>query len=182
MFFLHWEYAVHDFDAQLAIGHAGEQFVARWLSRRGRDCRYAERIDQRRGIDLFVDDIAVEVKTDLRCAETGNVFIETTSVDIHNVPGWAVTSEAIWLFFLLPPTEMLIIETRRLREQIKYWKTRFRETVSQNRSYRTLGLLVPRAEIAALAARVYTLESSDDILGSRPSAQNRRGLCARVRR
>lgn len=118
------------------------------------DLTKASRAEERRGIDRFFChrqtgvSYSVEYKTDHKAHESGNVFIETMSVDTAGKRGWAYTSTAQVLVYFIPQREaalradMLTVK-RRLSEWAVYPE---RPAWNKSRSgelYRTLGLLVP---------------------------------------
>lgn len=83
-----------DFDLDLAVGHQGEELVQQ----------------------LLTGGTTIEVKTDLRWKETGNLYIETVCWS-HNNENWYLsglssTKASYWAFVLegttlLVPTEVL---------------------------------------------------------------------------
>jgi hypothetical protein len=68
----------------------------------------ASREQERSGVDRIFTHKAsglrysVEYKVDMHTATTGNVFIETTSVDSEDKCGWALTSTAQILMYFIP--------------------------------------------------------------------------------
>lgn len=91
----------------------------------------------------------VEYKSGIQTGYTGNVFLETVSVDTENKPGWVYTCRADFIAYAaLLNHKILIFLPETLREHIERLKTQFR-TIStnkgQNATYRTHGVLVPLA-------------------------------------
>lgn len=88
------------------IGNQGEKLVAEWLQRIGYE---VEDVSMNRDyfakdIDFIVtkgeEEMAVEVKTDQRMADSGNVLLEVR-VDVDkNKPGWWQYCQATHLFFV----------------------------------------------------------------------------------
>lgn len=95
---------------------------------------------------------SVEYKTDQKTATTGNVFIETVSVDMANKPGWAISSKAEILVYFMPglfgADIASLVFMSNLRAQIETWKRTFRTVGVANSGmfggyYTTYGVLVP---------------------------------------
>lgn len=152
----------YQFAAQLAKGEAYEQTL---------DERFDELYviqpatpqQQRQGIDRVFrprkaphEVLYVEYKADSTAARTGNAFVETVSVDTADKPGWAVSSAADWLFYLVPgAAEVLyIIQMEKLRQRLPIWRRTCQERSIPNEGYHTLGLLVPLAEFEEIAYAV----------------------------
>lgn len=90
----------------------------------------------------------VEYKSGIQTFYTGNVFLETVSVDTTNFKrGWVYTCRADLIFYAaLLNQKILVFEPARLRAEIEALKARFRETKTsknQNKGYNTHGVLVP---------------------------------------
>jgi hypothetical protein len=89
----------------------------------------------------------IEYKSGLQTAATGNLFLETVSVDRVNKPGWVYTCQADFIFYAaLLNQKILIFRPHTLRRQIDMLKSRYREVSTkkqQNDGYNTLGVLVP---------------------------------------
>lgn len=147
---------VHQFSDRFKRGEA----VARDL-----DEHFAERYsirkalmkEQRTGIDRVFTDadgevFGVEYKADWRATETGNVFVETVSVDTQRVDGWAYTSQADWLVYAFPQERRyVLVRLAELREKLPEWLRIFPRGKARNATYHTHGVLVPLAEFASLA-------------------------------
>ena len=88
----------------------------------------------------------IEYKSGIQTFHTGNVFLETISVDTENKPGWVYTSRADWIIYatILNGT-LLVFKPDTLREKIEGLKATFREvsTKEQNEGYKTHGVIVP---------------------------------------
>jgi len=155
---------LYRFGAQLAVGADGEERVAQWLTGRGyRVSRVDDRDRQRRGVDLLVepadggDRVGVEVKTDRRAHATGNLFLETISVDGEGALGWLFRCEADWLVYLVAETgEALWYRPRDLF--VAYWSWRqlaeVRSAWVENEGYRSRGLCVPLTIARSVAASI----------------------------
>jgi hypothetical protein len=114
----------------------------------------ASRLQQSAGIDrIFIHRVTgawyyVEYKTDHRTHETGNVFIETMSVDTADKPGWAYTSGAQVLVYFVPGYETAYrIDMMTIKRKLPQWSA-YRKAPAWNRSrdgslYQTFGHLVP---------------------------------------
>lgn len=109
---------------------------------------------ERLGIDRFFAHrstgvcYSVEYKTDHKTHETGNVFVETMSVDTAGKRGWAYTSTAQVLVYFVPQEEYALrADMTEIKRRLPEWSG-YRQAEAMNRGrsgdyYRTLGLLVP---------------------------------------
>lgn len=113
----------------------------------------------RRGDEHFL----VEYKSGLQTGATGNVFLETVSVDSQGIKGWVYTCQADFIFYgALLNKKILIFKPCVLRDHINDLATRFRTAKTgkqQNKGYDTHGVVVP-LEVAEreLASKVISLE------------------------
>jgi hypothetical protein len=154
----------YDFATQLSKGEAAERLLdahfATWFA-----ITPASADEQRRGMDRWWTGrktgqrFAVEYKTDYRAAQTGNVFIETVSVDGAK-PGWAFTSQARWLIYFTPgfggeQVYMVVLED--LRTKLREWRERWPEKTVQNQGYTSRGVIVPLREMERVAFQVVSL-------------------------
>lgn len=155
--------SAYQFDTQKRVGVAGEEtldaFFRQW---RGLHIRPATDAEQRRGIDRMFTvaatgrEVAVEYKTDYMAGRTGNAFVETVSVDRAGKPGWAVSSEAYFLIYLVPePRTIYVIRMQDVRRRLPAWRQIYPERTVANDGYNTVGLLVPLDELERLAVEVY---------------------------
>lgn len=91
----------------------------------------------------------IEYKSGIQTFYSGNLFLETVSVDTFNKPGWVYTCRADYLFYAcLLNGVILVFSPARLRRHIETLKARFREVATshhQNATYNTRGVLVPLA-------------------------------------
>ena len=153
----------YDFHTQLAQGQAYEAHLDELFA-----CSYhiepASVDDQRHGIDRFwrsklfganAPRIAVEYKADSRAGRTGNAFVETVSVDKSGVQGWAITSRADLLIYLVTdPETIYCIWMINLRHKLPAWLQRYPAAQAANDGYSTHGILVPLDEFERIAAKV----------------------------
>lgn len=105
----------------------------------------------------------VEYKSGLQTAVTGNVFLETISVDSQRKPGWVYTCRADFIFYAaLGNGLILAFKPEKLRAEIEGLKARFRVAKTgkgQNRGYDTHGVVVPlRYAVSNLAEFVIHVE------------------------
>lgn len=152
----------YNFSTQLAVGQHYEDEI---------DAMFADRFtiqpatpqQQRQGIDRIYRHwetphrpMTVEYKADETAAQTGNAFVETISVDVSGRPGWAVTSQAEWLFYSVPGSgqALYIIRLADLRKHLPDWKRQYEERRIANNGYHTVGLLVPLYEFERVACAV----------------------------
>ncbi len=152
----------YKFHTQLRQGEGSEADLDKFFRVQGFHISTANREMQRRGIDrvwfrerdgkLFT----VEYKADSLAGSTGNAFIETVSVDTANKPGWAYSSEAAMLVYLVTqPQTIYCISMARLRKQLERWQAQYPTRQAQNDGYQTHGLLVPLDELERIAAAVF---------------------------
>ena len=114
-----------------------------------------DRVFRRRDNDRVP--IYVEYKSGIQTAYTGNLFIETVSVDTAEAPGWLYTSQADLLIYATVLNGcLLIFRPWRLRQIAGHLKKRYREvgTSRGQNSYTTMGLLVPFEDAEMIAAEV----------------------------
>lgn len=152
----------YQFATQLKQGQAYEELL---------DARFADVYiiqpatpqQQRQGIDRVFrprsrphELLYVEYKADRTAVRTGNAFVEIVSVDTANKPGWAITSAADWLMYLVPgEAEVLyIIRFADLRRQLPHWQRTCEQRRIPNDGYHTVGLLVPLDEFERIAYAV----------------------------
>ena len=93
---------IYTFAPKYAEGQAMEQALFTILSSRWPqyDWRMAtDREDMTRGIDFWMGNVGVQVKYDVRCAETGNFFIETIANENTGQKGGIHSSQATWVVY-----------------------------------------------------------------------------------
>jgi len=161
----------YSFREQLAIGQEQEARLDRyWQSRFSITPATMEQ--QRTGIDRIFTTragnvITVEYKADFKSHETGNAFVETVSVGRYNDDnewtvekhGWAVTSQAEWLMYLVVATGVLYItKPYIIRANMGNWETACRSVTVKNSGYQGRGLLVPLKEFGSKCIKVIELE------------------------
>ena len=149
------------FDEQLKQGKRGEYLLDEFFGAQGYKVQHASKRADRQGIDRYLIR-TVEYKTDYMAHKTGNLFVETISVKNATTekPGWAHTSKADWLIWLIDgKSEVLIIWFGTLRRMLPEWEKRCREVSVQNKGYLTIGRLVPLDEMRQLAGKVYVLDT-----------------------
>lgn len=105
----------------------------------------------------------IEYKSGIQTYYTGNIFLETVSVDTQGNPGWVLTCQADYIFYAaLLNAEILIFAPAQLREKIPELKRLFREvqTHTQNAAYHTHGLIVPLSYAEKhLALKILTIST-----------------------
>ena len=138
---------------QWKSGQDVEKFLDEYYSSRGFSIERlsdAEERQQHLGDRRFIRDgqaFLVEYKSGLQTSYTGNIFLETISVDTANIPGWVYTCQADYIFYAcLPLGKILIFIPDDLRARIEGLKNKFK-TVStskgQNVGYKTWGVIIP---------------------------------------
>lgn len=110
------------------------------------------------------DPFNVEYKSGLQTYRTGNVFLETISVDSTCEPGWVYTSRADYvLYATLLNGFILVFLPETLRQQIAMLRRKFKTkktSKGQNEGYDTHGVIVPLEYAKThLAAKVIVVES-----------------------
>lgn len=146
----------YQFQAQLAEGQAHERHLddvfAKWFA-----IKPATAAQQRLGIDRIFRHrdgsvYQVEYKADSLAGKTGNAFVETISVDTTGKPGWAITSQATTLVYMVTePETVYVIPMVRIRTLLPRWQAVYRTTTAQNDGYQTHGVLVPLAEFEKIS-------------------------------
>jgi hypothetical protein len=152
----------YQFAAQLAQGETYEDQIDAFFRAKGAQISKVDRTTQRRGIDRVwydpTDDRTwtVEYKADSLAGKTGNAFVETVSVDATGKPGWAYSSHASLLVYLVTdPQTIYVISMARLRRCLPRWSAAYPTRQAANDGYNTHGLLVPLHEFERIAAAVY---------------------------
>lgn len=91
----------------------------------------------------------IEYKSGVQTYYTGNVFLETISVDTQNKPGWVYTCKADYIFYAtLLNGKIIIFQPDDLRARIEALKQTFKTVKTrhnQNDGYNTHGVIVPLA-------------------------------------
>lgn len=140
---------MYEFDEQLDKGHGYETRLDKYFSKWYSVHPIEEQAVQRMGIDRRFTGptgavYSVEYKTDERAGETGNVFIETVSVDTENKLGWAYTSCAQILAYYIPALQTIYLAyMTSVKESVRQWNDIYPIRRIPNRGYHTIGLLVP---------------------------------------
>lgn len=158
---------VYDFQRQFGQGAEGEHFLD-WVFHPSYDIRPVTDDEQRTGIDRWYrqrpsaasflgisrERFSVEYKTDFKMADTGNVFIETVSVDTSGKAGWVYTSQAEVLLFHDPRKCIAYVAYMlRVRAKVDDWKAWYPEKAVRNGEYFTHGMPVPITEYQAVCEK-----------------------------
>lgn len=108
----------------------------------------------------------VEYKSGIQTFYTGNIFLETISVDSENKPGWLYTCKANFLLYAtLLNGFILLFIPKLLREQISQLRRRYPEKATskgQNEGYNTHGLVVPLNDAKELASKIIPLDRESE--------------------
>lgn len=109
-----------------------------------------------------VENYWVEYKSGIQTFYTGNIFLETISVDRSNKAGWVYTCRAdLILYAALLNHKILVFLPQFLRDSMPALKTMFREVSTkhkQNDGYNTWGVIVPfQYALEHLANRVINI-------------------------
>lgn len=145
---------VYSFSPQLKIGEEGEEVIKAHFRKLGFAVRNASQTEQRNGIDFFMKkkdagEFAVEVKTDMQAHHTGNIFVESVSVDKAGRTGWYGTARAdILIYYIKFKNEFYFIPLHKLRALMRGVQTiKYRVVECKNETYSSHGMLVPISEI-----------------------------------
>jgi len=111
----------------------------------------------------------VEYKSFKQTFFTGNVFLETVSVDTPCKPGWVYTCRADYLLgAALLNHKILVFRPGKLRAEIANLKSKFLEKPTrkkQNETYNTHGVIVPLYYAEEyLAVRIIRTDITSDIV------------------
>lgn len=140
----------YNYAVQLGVGEEWEDEIDKFV----RDFLLEESLPvsrqlQQIGIDRIWERwdgtrVSVEYKADIKAAQTGNVFIETISVDTAGKAGWAHTSLAQQLVIYIPGhRRVLIVQMLDMKARLVDWTEQFKTRPAQNNGYQTHGLLIP---------------------------------------
>lgn len=142
---------VPDFTADDAVGRKGEQLLSKVfaasfeITHPSRDAIGVDRLYRPRARPLI--EFSIEHKLDRRTPGTRNVFIETISDAERHILGWALTSEAHYLFYFVPGLATLwVVRMSQIRDALEAWR-RHPEVPVRNRGWTTWGRLVPSHEL-----------------------------------
>jgi hypothetical protein len=109
-----------DFKYDLELGIVGEKYLADALQNR-----------------------KIEVKTDFKASETGNVYIEYKS---RGKPSGVSTSESEWYAFVLSNDNIILVKTKKLKALVKARFKKYRG-VKGGDSNTSWGVLLPITEL-----------------------------------
>lgn len=167
-----------DFEEQLAIGKKGEKLVKLYYEQQGADgkskfiVRDARKEEQMKGADFFIinQDLGsryIEVKTDTRAEETGNVALEVQVVsDQKKTIGCALKTFPDFLFYWVYPTNQLLYWTpEELVPYIIDWliEDKYRIVDAENKNFFSRSLIVPIEDLIATGV-VRTINLSFNLL------------------
>mgnify|MGYP003124731086 FL=1 len=167
-----------DFEEQLAIGKKGEKLVKLYYEQQGADgkskfiVRDARKEEQMKGADFFIinQDLGsryIEVKTDTRAEETGNVALEVQVVsDQKKTIGCALKTFPDFLFYWVYPTNQLLYWTpEELVPYIIDWliEDKYRIVDAENKNFFSRSLIVPIEDLLATGV-VRTINLSFNLL------------------
>ena len=158
---------MYDFQTQFKEGKVAEaamdNFFQQWY-----EITPVSRDAERKGVDrIFThkDDgrkYVVEYKADSVAAKTGNVFVETVSVDTSNKLGWAYTSYAQLLIVYIPPKgDIFVCHMSLVKGLLPVWTKLYPLKSSQNDGYKTWGVLVPLHEIRNTAWQIFKIAPAE---------------------
>lgn len=157
---------MYDFSGQLDKGESGEKaldnYYSQWYT-----ITAVNMSGQKSGTDRLLTDkttgmrTSVEYKTDDWTPRSGNVFIETVSVDTQNKPGWAYTSCAQWLIYYVPGFKKAYwITMLNVKHYLPYWIANvdkikgYKKKRVPNNGYFTEGITVPLTDFVKCCGKV----------------------------
>ena len=138
---------------QFTSGKKVEAFLDDYFQKHGFDIEILTADQERRqhlGDRRFSkdnQDFYVEYKSGIQTFFTGNIFLETISVDATNAPGWVYTCRADYIMYAtLLNKKILVFVPDHLRQAIDYLSQHFKTVKTshaQNDGYNTHGIIVP---------------------------------------
>ena len=158
----------YDFYEQLKDGKEGEAVVVKWL----RDSGFwvlptTKREEPSFNFDYYImkdrsERQTLEVKTDRKAVNTGNLTIEVISQDTQEKPGWFTTCQAhklAWLVDMNVYYELLWLDFSTLRYAffINEWYKKRLVTIDNKQGWKTYCFLVPITDIRAIS-KSYTIQ------------------------
>lgn len=148
---------VYNFNDKLKQGEDGENWLDQFFAPHYNIV--ATPTLQHFGIDrIFTDDkgivSTIEYKNDTTANVTGNAFIELVSNDIQGKLGWAFTCKADYIIYRVVGGNIYRLRPSAIFGQLVDWNKYERRTI-RNKSYCSVGLLVPLSELEHIAAKVY---------------------------
>jgi hypothetical protein len=138
---------IYNFHDQLHKGVSGEQrlnlYFSKWFDikppahRNGQTDRiFVSKIEKRR--------FHIQYKCDEHTKKTGNVFLETVSVDYNNTPGWLYTyDDELKLIYYAVPKIIYFADMGVIKSHYIPIVNQYREVPVLNEEYITRGILVP---------------------------------------
>jgi len=158
---------IKSFEDSYAIGKKHENTLDKYYSN-FYHIEQSNRVLERLGIDrIFIHKsnemrYSVEYKSDERTKDTGNVFIETWSVDNRHIRGWVYMSIAQFVYYYVPSKkEVSIVRTMVLRNNLYEWYKLYDVKQSPNRDYNGNGITVPYKVFKSIADKVDVLGTID---------------------
>lgn len=138
---------------QFTNGKAVEAFLDEFFRARGYTIRQTTEREERvlclgdRYFSRSGPGFWVEYKSGIQTFYTGNIFLETISVDSASKPGWVFTSRADFVYYAcLLNGKILVFIPEELRGVIGGLRQQFKEVKTskgQNQGYNTHGLIIP---------------------------------------
>lgn len=147
--------------ADLQRGKAAEKVLDQWLVKTHR--LWPATLGEAEGIDRYAQHLltgaryTLQYKADEKAAQTGNAFIETVSVrraGRQDLPGWAYSCFAtLMCYMVVGPNQVYLIKKpqQAFSEVLPQWEAQYRSVSVPNKSWQTVGLLVPLEELAKVS-------------------------------
>lgn len=164
---------MHNFEDSLARAH--ERELDKAFEAMGWDVRPVSRELQKHGVDRWWIHLRsgrewfVEYKCDSIGHRTGNVFVETLSVDSAEKLGWAYTSKAQQLvYYMTGAGYAFVVPMNAVKTRLVHWNRVYPEkgpVMNKGRfgdNYNTYGLAVPHEEFREIASKIVHVELLED--------------------
>ena len=143
--------AKHEFGRSLGVGKWGESRIDTVLATMFEHSEIDLFREKSHGMDRLLlrrdatdRRYSAEYKTDVRAAQTRNIFVEVVSNDTTGAPGWAVKSVAQLLFVYVPHWDRLYgCSMLKVKHCLPRWEALYERKPVRNGAYRTWGLPVP---------------------------------------
>lgn len=159
---------MYDFATQLELGKqvekALDEYFGRWYDIQSVDLR--DEVNQ--GIDRIYTNKqtgerrTVEYKADFKAFATGNAYVELSvnSDNGYSKDGWAKHSKADLILYVVVcgtlVRQIFVIKPDVIQYHLSDWQNVYRHVKCFNKSYHSVGLLVPLSIIEGIAYRSYS--------------------------
>ena len=149
----------YNFKQQLKIGKKGEHILDIFFKNKFHIKQVSLQTELEEGIDrIFINKksgkkFSVEYKRDDMALKTGNLFIETLSNSSNGKLGWIFWSQSYRVMILVGGI-IYSLKTEELREYIKKEGDRYKERSCKNKTYYSVGKLMPIKDLVKLKSLI----------------------------